>query len=57
MFFCLEITHVFFAKENDWGYSSFLSWADLTDPSKGYIKNDTVVIEAFVQAEAPHGVL
>ena len=22
----LEITHVFYAKENDWGYSSFLHW-------------------------------
>jgi len=54
--FTRKISHVFFAKENDWGYSSFVSWADLVDSNKGYIKNDTITIEALVQAEAPHGV-
>ena len=23
-------------KENDWGFSHFLSWDDATDPAKGY---------------------
>lgn len=54
--FTRKISHVFFAKENDWGYSSFVAWADLIDNNKGYCKNDSVTIEAFVQAEAPHGV-
>ena len=48
---------MFFAKENDWGYSTFVPWADILDQNKGYNKGDTVVLEAFVQAEAPHGVL
>lgn len=54
--FTRKISHVFFAKENDWGYSSFVPWAELVDSNKGYCKNDTINIEAFVQAEAPHGV-
>ncbi|XP_066936124.1 ubiquitin carboxyl-terminal hydrolase 7-like [Clytia hemisphaerica] len=54
--FTRKISHVFFAKENDWGYSSFVPWSELVDNGRGYIKNDTISIEAFVQAEAPHGV-
>ena len=25
--FCLEIQHLFFAKENDWGFSNFKEWS------------------------------
>ncbi|XP_065658399.1 ubiquitin carboxyl-terminal hydrolase 7 isoform X4 [Hydra vulgaris] len=51
-----KISHLFFAKENDWGYSTFVPWNDLIDVHKGYCKNDIITLEAFVQAEAPHGV-
>jgi len=54
--FTRKITHLFFQKENDWGYSNFLLWSEVTDPSKGYIKNDSIIVEIEVQAEAPHGV-
>jgi len=54
--FTRKITHVFFAKENDWGYSSFVPWNDIVDPAKGYNKNDQIILEAHIQAEAPHGV-
>lgn len=54
--FTRRITHVFFAKENDWGYSSFVPWNDIIDSGKGYNKNDTITIDANIQAEAPHGV-
>jgi len=54
--FTRRITHVFFAKENDWGYSSFVPWIDIIDSGKGYNKNDSISIEAAIQAEAPHGV-
>lgn len=54
--FTRKITHVYFGKENDWGYSSFVPWADIIDSNKGYNKNDSIFIEAFIQAEAPHGV-
>jgi len=55
--FTRKITHLFYAKENDWGYSSFMSWAELLDPNKGFRDNDdSIFIEAQICAEAPHGV-
>ncbi|XP_050425413.1 ubiquitin carboxyl-terminal hydrolase 7 isoform X1 [Adelges cooleyi] len=51
-----KIQHLFYPKENDWGFSFFMSWEDITDESKGFIKNDTVIFEVFVSADAPHGV-
>lgn len=40
-----KIQHLFYPKENDWGFSFFMSWEDITDEAKGYIKNDTVIFE------------
>lgn len=54
--FSRQITHVFFNKENDWGFSHFMSWTDVLETEKGYIKNDKIILEVHVQAEAPHGV-
>jgi len=54
--FVRRIQHLFFSKENDWGFSHFLSWTDLVDPERGYVKNDTVTFEVHVTADAPHGV-
>ncbi|KAK2714285.1 hypothetical protein QYM36_008742 [Artemia franciscana] len=54
--FTRKIQHLFYAKENDWGFSHFMSWADICDPDKGYIKDDCVILEVHVAAEAPHGV-
>ncbi|XP_018496359.1 ubiquitin carboxyl-terminal hydrolase 7 [Galendromus occidentalis] len=51
-----KITHVFYNKENDWGYSHFLSWNDVIDPEKGFCKDNKIVCEVWVMAEAPHGV-
>ncbi|XP_055691767.1 ubiquitin carboxyl-terminal hydrolase 7 [Lutzomyia longipalpis] len=51
-----KITHVFYSKENDWGFSHFMSWNDVLDPEKGYIMDDAIVLEVHVVAEAPHGV-
>ncbi|GMT36088.1 hypothetical protein PFISCL1PPCAC_27385, partial [Pristionchus fissidentatus] len=51
-----RITHTFYPKENDWGYSSFLTCDMLANPSSGYIENDTISLAVHVQAEAPHGV-
>ncbi len=30
---------------------------DVLDTAKGYIKNDSIIVEIFVQADAPHGIL
>lgn len=51
-----KISHLFFAKENDWGFSHFVTWSDATDPDKGFIVNDTIILEVQVCADAPHGV-
>ncbi|XP_063230650.1 ubiquitin carboxyl-terminal hydrolase 7 isoform X2 [Bacillus rossius redtenbacheri] len=54
--FSRKIQHLFYSKENDWGFSHFMSWQDVLDPEKGYIKDDTIVLEVHVAADAPHGV-
>ncbi|XP_039061183.1 ubiquitin carboxyl-terminal hydrolase 12-like isoform X2 [Hibiscus syriacus] len=43
-----DTQHQFNARESDWGFTSFMPLSDLYDPSKGYIVNDTVVVEAEV---------
>ncbi|OUC45291.1 MATH domain protein [Trichinella nativa] len=50
------ISHVFYPKENDWGYSCFLRWEDVMDPQQGYLKDDTLLLEVHLVADAPHGV-
>ncbi|XP_013388428.1 ubiquitin carboxyl-terminal hydrolase 7 [Lingula anatina] len=53
--FSRKIQHLFFSKENDWGFSHFMSWQDLLDPEKGYVKDDAIQLEVYVFADAPHG--
>ncbi|KAG8387302.1 hypothetical protein BUALT_Bualt02G0007200 [Buddleja alternifolia] len=43
-----ETQHQFNARENDWGFTSFMSLGELYDPSRGFLVNDTCVIEAEV---------
>jgi ubiquitin carboxyl-terminal hydrolase 7 len=70
--FSRKIGHMFYSKENDWGFSHYMSWNDVQDPDKGYIKvrqadciahvvhddvqDDCVIFEVQVNADAPHGV-
>ncbi|XP_026679334.1 ubiquitin carboxyl-terminal hydrolase 7-like [Diaphorina citri] len=54
--FSRRIQHLFFIKENDWGFSHFMTFSDLLDPDKGFIKDDSIILEVCVQADAPHGV-
>ncbi|KAA0189261.1 hypothetical protein HAZT_HAZT008431 [Hyalella azteca] len=51
-----EIHHLFYSKENDWGFSHFMAWNEVLDPERGYIKDDTITLEVCVSADAPHGV-
>ncbi|KAF9664825.1 hypothetical protein SADUNF_Sadunf16G0058300 [Salix dunnii] len=44
----LDTQHQFNARESDWGFTSFMPLSELYDPSRGYLVNDTVVIEAEV---------
>ncbi|XP_017767859.1 PREDICTED: ubiquitin carboxyl-terminal hydrolase 7 isoform X1 [Nicrophorus vespilloides] len=54
--FSRKIQHLFYSKENDWGFSHFMGWNDVLDADKGYIKEDTITLEVHVTADAPHGV-
>ncbi|VDM54787.1 unnamed protein product [Angiostrongylus costaricensis] len=53
-----RITHTFYPKENDWGYSQFLTCdvSHLINPDNGFIKDDTIRLVVHVSADAPHGV-
>uniref|UniRef100_A0A2P2I3R0 Ubiquitin carboxyl-terminal hydrolase 7 n=1 Tax=Hirondellea gigas TaxID=1518452 RepID=A0A2P2I3R0_9CRUS len=54
--FSRKIHHLFYSKENDWGFSHFMSWNEVLDLEKGHIKDDTITLEVYVSADAPHGV-
>lgn len=43
--FVRKIKHTFFNKENDWGFSTFLSFTDIMDVERGNIQNDTIILE------------
>ncbi|KAE8680613.1 Ubiquitin carboxyl-terminal hydrolase 12 [Hibiscus syriacus] len=43
-----DTQHQFNARESDWGFTSFMPLSDFYDPSRGYLVNDIVVIEAEV---------
>ncbi|ULU07701.1 hypothetical protein L3Y34_019008 [Caenorhabditis briggsae] len=55
--FARRTTHTYTSKENDWGYSCFMTWADIIDEGQGYIRDDTVVLEIAVKAEAPKNMM
>lgn len=40
--------HQFNVRESDWGFTSFMSLCELYDPARGFIVNDSVVVEAEV---------
>ncbi|KAG5549832.1 hypothetical protein RHGRI_014966 [Rhododendron griersonianum] len=43
-----DTQHQFNARESDWGFTSFMPLSELYDPTRGYLVNDTVVVEADV---------
>lgn len=50
------IDHIFYCKENDWGFSNFLAWNELINPEKGFITPDKkVTFQVHCFADAPHG--
>ncbi|XP_062529306.1 ubiquitin carboxyl-terminal hydrolase 7 isoform X3 [Bombyx mori] len=53
---CRKIHHMYHCKEDDWGFAHFIAWDDLMNPDNGFVKNDSITLEAHVIAEAPHGV-
>ncbi|KHJ48915.1 MATH domain protein [Trichuris suis] len=55
--FVRKTTHEYTAKENDWGYSCFMTWADVLDENQGYLKDGGITLAVLVKAEAPKGIL
>ncbi|XP_035545067.1 ubiquitin carboxyl-terminal hydrolase 12-like [Juglans regia] len=43
-----DTQHQFNARESDWGFTSFMPLSDLYDPSRGYLVNDSCIVEAEV---------
>ncbi|KAF9595397.1 hypothetical protein IFM89_000315 [Coptis chinensis] len=43
-----DTKHQFNARESDWGFTSFISLGELRDPGKGFLLNDTLIVEAEV---------
>ncbi|KAK6152227.1 hypothetical protein DH2020_014862 [Rehmannia glutinosa] len=43
-----DTQHQFNQRESDWGFTSFMPLNELYDPNKGYLVNDTCVVEADV---------
>nr|XP_043618417.1 ubiquitin C-terminal hydrolase 12-like isoform X1 [Erigeron canadensis] len=43
-----DTQHQFSARESDWGFTSFMPLSELYDPSRGYLLNDTCIVEADV---------
>ncbi|XP_066265159.1 E3 ubiquitin-protein ligase TRIM45-like [Branchiostoma lanceolatum] len=50
-----NISIVFYSNEKNWGYRDFMPWHEVCDPQKGYIKDDKIILEAYVKADAPRG--
>lgn len=36
-----------------WGISNFITWTDLFDAKKGFVKNDTIAMEVIIKANSP----
>jgi ubiquitin carboxyl-terminal hydrolase 7 len=43
-----DTQHQFHGRESDWGFTSFMALSELYDPGKGFLVNDTCIIEADV---------
>lgn len=43
-----DTQHQFNVRESDWGFTSFMPLGELYDISKGFLVNDTLIIEAEV---------
>ena len=50
---CRDAQHTFYAREADWGFTQFCSFADLMNPAKGLLVNDTLAIDVVVHIRIP----
>ncbi|CAK5015876.1 unnamed protein product [Meloidogyne enterolobii] len=53
-----KLTHVFSAKELNWGFPQFMTFEEIMNPEEGWYdeKVDTIVLFVDIKADPPHGV-
>ncbi|CAI0392629.1 unnamed protein product [Linum tenue] len=44
-----DVEHTFNGTTSNWGFKSFMPLSDMFDPTKGYLVNDTLIVEAVVR--------
>ncbi|KAE9548649.1 hypothetical protein FO519_008140 [Halicephalobus sp. NKZ332] len=54
--FTRHFTNTFSYNSNNWGFPSFIEFSEISNPDKGFIKNDKVVIEAHIVVRSVSGV-
>lgn len=50
-----DTNHTFEGRECDWGFTQFAPLSDITDPSNGYLVNDTLIIVCELTMRKDHG--
>ena len=51
----MKDSHLFSNKSNGSGWLCYMKWADVLNPARGLIKDDTVTFEVYVKADVPQG--
>uniref|UniRef100_A0A915N272 MATH domain-containing protein n=2 Tax=Meloidogyne TaxID=189290 RepID=A0A915N272_MELJA len=53
-----QVTHVFHAKMDDWGYAQFMTFESIMNPEEGWYdqKEDAIILLVYVKADPPLGV-
>ncbi|VDN51133.1 unnamed protein product [Dracunculus medinensis] len=54
--FSRQFTNKFNYNSNNWGFPSFMEWNEILNPEKGYIREDRVVVEAYIKVQKVVGV-
>ncbi|XP_071653481.1 speckle-type POZ protein-like [Temnothorax longispinosus] len=50
--FIRKTKHLFNIEKDSWGFPNFMTWEDVLDPDRGFIKDDSITLEARVEADA-----
>jgi hypothetical protein len=54
--FTRQFTNKFSYNSNNWGFPSFMEWTEITNPDRGFVRNDRVVVEAHITVQKVVGV-
>lgn len=54
--FSRQFTNKFGYNSNNWGFPSFMEWAEITNPERGFMRSDRVQLEAHITVQKVVGV-